>query len=162
MNGHVPIAEQMARGLKPLRVVWGGIFASSIAVFIVSRVVVFEPPAPPASPTMGPMLFAVACMFGLFGVFFPRAQLVGALKRRRPSPGLVLTPAILGLALTESVALVGLMLSALHAAGGYAQPLFGIAWVLFAARFPTAKRPLGVLGPPLDLSDPEAEPGALR
>jgi F0F1-type ATP synthase membrane subunit c/vacuolar-type H+-ATPase subunit K len=162
MNGHVPSAQQIARGLPTLRILWGGIFASSIGMFVASRVVVFGPSSPPASPTLGPMLFVVACMCGLFGVLFPRAQLVGALKRRPPSRPLVQTGAVLGLALTESVALIGFTITALRVPGGYELALFAISWLLFVARFPTLTRPFGVLGPVLDLSDPPSEVDALR
>ncbi len=75
-----------------------------------------------------------------------------------------MTPAILGFALTEVLALMGLMLTFLHAPGGYELPLFGISWLVFLARFPTLTRPLGLLGPQLDLRDvgPETESDALR
>jgi hypothetical protein len=62
--------------------------------------------------------------------------------------------------------LTGLELTLMRAASGYALPLFGISWVVFVARFPTRTRPLGLLGPQLDLSDSgpelEPEPDALR
>ncbi len=50
-------------------------------------------------------------------------------------------PFILGLALTEAVALFGFVIAqGRFAPSSYALPFFGVAWVLFGLRFPTVAR----------------------
>jgi hypothetical protein len=160
MNGHVPVAEQMARGLPKLRILWAAMFASTVLLFVVSRVVVLPGRTQPPSSPIGPSLFVSACLIGAFGVYFPFSVLARLKRRQKMRFALVLTPTIVGLALTEAIAVSGLELTFLGAAGGYALPLFGISWVGFVARFPTATRPLGLLGPRLDWSDAEPESAA--
>jgi F0F1-type ATP synthase membrane subunit c/vacuolar-type H+-ATPase subunit K len=161
MNGHVPVAQQIARGLPMLRILWAVISAASVGMFVVSRTVEFDGPSGPPVPTMGPTLFVVGLMMGAVGVYLPRAQLVGALKRRRPTRNLLQTCAILGLALSESMAFIAVVMAAVHVTGGYALPLFVLSWLLLAARFPTLTRPLGLMGPALDLSEPETAADAI-
>ncbi len=138
------------------RILWGALWVSSVVLYGASRVVFAGAAdrAEPPSPVFGPIIFAAAVACGGFGIVFPWTTLAATLKRRPPSPAIVMAPAIIGLAMSEALATCALAITAVHAPAGYATALFGLSWLLFSLRFPTARRPLGLLGPVIDLSGP--------
>lgn len=131
--------------MQVLRILWGSLVSATVILFtIVDRV---RPRAQVPNPVLVPALGAAALGVLAVSIVLPRQQLRLAVERR--SAPIVASAAILGLALTESVAMFGFVLAFLgHPIVAYA-PFFGVSWLCFLLRFPRATHPLGALGPAL-------------
>ena len=148
----MPIANVPPRALQTLRILWFALTASTVLLFVVLGRV--ERPKTQPDPTMAMALAVVA--LGVLGVsiVLPRKQMLIAAGFRERSPLPVIhTAFILGMALTESVALFGFVLGFQNFATTIYVPFFAVAWIVFVLRFPRPTHPLGVLGPPFTRGD---------
>jgi F0F1-type ATP synthase membrane subunit c/vacuolar-type H+-ATPase subunit K len=131
--------------LRTMRILWAAIFGSTLALIAVLQQV--HVTAQPANPMM-PIVFAIVALGCIgVGVMLPLTTLRAARAQNRLRPAMYQTAAILGLALTESVALFGFVLAFLGFSPASYMPFFGVAWIIFVLRFPQSTRPLGFFGP---------------
>lgn len=136
------------QNLLTLRILWAAITSSTLVLLLVLTIT--ERPPQTLNPIMVPAfaVCALACIGA--GIMLPRIAL------KQPSHGVRMaiarlnSGAILGLALTESVAIFGFVLGFLGFAPLQFMPFFAVAWVIFLLRFPRATHPLGALGPSLE------------
>lgn len=152
--------------LQTLRVLWAALMGSPAMFLIVGYVVTSQrSEVPTPEPLLLPVLGAAALGSAVASVILPLALLRPALlglklpltdaptvgpsgSRRRPRRfadasvarirllSAVQTPFILGMALAESVALMGFVLWFLGFAFLYVAPAFVISWALMVSKFP--------------------------
>jgi hypothetical protein len=134
------------KSLVTLRVLWAAITCSTMVFLLVLTVV--ERPPQPLNPVLLPAFAAVSLGCIAVGILLPQKALRMGHSAHAPLAAYQ-TAAILGLALTEAVALFGFVLGFLGFAPTSFGPFFGAAWVVFVLRFPRATHPLGLLGPAL-------------
>lgn len=133
--------------LNALRMLWLGIAGSSGLLMVVLQMA-RRPPSPPPVMTMVLALAACAVACLLASVLLPMATFRAQLARGRLiSAPMFTTGAVLGLALTEAVALFGFVLGFLNAPMTTYLPFFAAAWLVFLLRFPRRSSPIGFLGP---------------
>ncbi|HEX7601906.1 MAG TPA: hypothetical protein VF316_09890 [Polyangiaceae bacterium] len=162
----------MRQRLFAMRILWLGIATASVLFLAVLRV--GDLPSKPPDSMMVAAIAAAALADLVVSVILP-ARLLGAALRglsgqiveraekrafAEPQPAnraitaALQSPFILGLALTESVALFGLALGRLGAPFPVVLPFFAVAWVGFALRFPTQAKIAAAVKKHLDVDLP--------
>jgi hypothetical protein len=133
------------KNLFTLRILWAAITCSTLMFLLVLTVAQLPPqtPVPVMVPAFG--VTALGCIGA--GIVIPRMALKQPAHTIQGSLVRFQTAAILGLALTEAVALFGFVLGYLGFAPIMFMPFFVVAWLIFILRFPRATHPLGMLGP---------------
>ncbi|MGZ3424801.1 MAG: hypothetical protein ACXWUG_05275 [Polyangiales bacterium] len=132
--------------LLTLRILWASITSSTLVFLLVLDMA--HLPAHRPNPTMIPVLAVAALGCLAVGIILPRTTLRAKREARRPAV-MFQTAAILGLAMTEAIALFGLVLGFQGFDLPVFLPFFVVAWLVFALRFPRPTHPLGFLGPAL-------------
>ena len=116
--------------LRLARILWGALFASTLIYIVVLELVTTQPDADWQS---------LATMFAFGAAGAAGASLIAPQFVKR-SAGAYLVALILGLALAESVCILGLVLGFLGAPPSVVLPFFVVTWVLMVIRFPTQER----------------------
>jgi hypothetical protein len=116
--------------LRLARILWGALFASTLIYIVVLELTTAQPDADWQS---------LAMMFAFGAVGAAGASLIAPQFVKR-SEGAYLVALILGLALAESVCILGLVLGFLGAPPSVVMPFFVVTWVLMIFRFPTRDR----------------------
>lgn len=132
-----------------MRVLWVALALSSVFFIVVLQVA--ERPKTPPNPSMLPMFAAFAVGLIVVSIVLPRRQLQLAGQRapqgQGPSAPAFMTAFILGMALTDAVAVLGFALGFLNFPAAHYIPFFCVAWLGFFLRFPSERRPIGAFGP---------------
>ncbi len=161
-------------GLVTLRIIWGGIFSSTVLFLVVLSIV--ERPGELAEPMMLPVMGLVAASTAVVAVVLPELLFRQGLNAQKPNIAIqeqpdpeapegfgrtVLLPSdpaaarrsllaaystktILGCALSEAVCIFGFVLGFLGVAIPLVVPFFLVGWLLLGYHFP---RDAGMLGP---------------
>lgn len=148
------------RALQTMRTLWFALTFSTVLLLVVLNYA--QRPSTPPPPMFLPMFAAISLAVFVVGIVFPRQQLVALIRKRGGVPApFYITPFILGMALTESVALFGFILGFFNFAPTMYMPFFALAWIGFVLRFPRPTHPIGYLGPEYVAPPPPVEPGAM-
>src|SRR5438270_2782162 len=139
------------RALQTLRILWGTLTFSTVLLLVVLQYA--QRPKVTPNPMLPPMLAVAALGVFVVGIVLPRHQLRLAQRRGHVPLALYNTAFLLGMALTESVALFGFVLAFQSFAPMIYLPFFVVAWIGFILRFPRDTHPIGFLGPAYGASE---------
>ncbi len=153
--------------MQILCILWGALFSSTLMMLL--ALVLTRPPDAQPTPILLPVLGAVGLGSAAFSVIVPKLQFRAALRAYQfptrqiedpsslPGSGKMLrvpvdqsavlssvltrfqTPFILGMAMSESVALYGFVLGFTGFPLMVCMPFFLVSWALMAMRFPSPK-----------------------